>query len=59
MSCERYVSPAERAAELLGRAGLVVTATLGQEPEGRLPRRHACPQALNPRGPRSGWVTPW
>ncbi|WP_306187735.1 class I SAM-dependent methyltransferase [Streptomyces sp. MK5] len=48
VSYESYLSPAERVAELLGRAGLVVTATLEQEPEGRLTRRHACLLARKP-----------
>ncbi|MFE7210298.1 class I SAM-dependent DNA methyltransferase [Streptomyces sp. NPDC001698] len=42
VSYEWYLLPVERVAELLERAGLVVTARLVQEPAGRLTRQHAC-----------------
>ncbi|WP_086730475.1 class I SAM-dependent methyltransferase [Streptomyces carpinensis] len=48
VSYEWYLLSAERVAELLGEAGLVVTARLVQEPEGRLTRRHACLLARKP-----------
>ncbi|MEU0601565.1 class I SAM-dependent methyltransferase [Streptomyces sp. NPDC006393] len=48
VSYEWYLSPVERVAELLGEAGFVVTATLVQEPEGRLTRQHACLLARRP-----------
>ena len=48
VSYESFFLPVERIAELLGGAGLVVTAHVVQEPEGRIPRRYACLLARKP-----------
>ncbi|MEW2130226.1 methyltransferase domain-containing protein [Streptomyces sp. NPDC005435] len=48
VSYESYLLPLDRVAELLQRAGLVVTARLEQEPGGRAKRPHACLLARKP-----------
>ncbi|MFI1165459.1 class I SAM-dependent methyltransferase [Streptomyces sp. NPDC020801] len=48
VSCRWYLRSVERVAEVLGRAGPVVTARLVQEPGGRLARPHACLVARKP-----------
>lgn len=53
VSYESYLLPLDRMADLLEQAGLVVTARLEQEPDGRVHRPHACLLARKPgRGER-------
>ncbi|MGW3341437.1 class I SAM-dependent methyltransferase [Streptomyces sp. NPDC001009] len=48
VSYESYLLPLDRVAGLLDQAGLVVTARLEQEPDGRVNRPHACLLAHKP-----------
>jgi SAM-dependent methyltransferase len=51
VSYRSYLQPLPRIAELLGEAGLVVTARLEQEPSERVKRQHACLLAHKPERP--------
>jgi SAM-dependent methyltransferase len=48
VSYESYLLPLDRIVGLMEQAGLVVTARLEQEPEGRVKRPHACLLARKP-----------
>ncbi|MGW6838137.1 hypothetical protein ACWGCI_32685 [Streptomyces sp. NPDC054949] len=51
VTCTSYLLPLDRVADLLGRAGLTVTARLVQEPGEGVRRPHACLLARRPEHP--------